>query len=352
MALSYAVRAVVNWPCVRASAPRSCSSCIAKLPARSSRLAWMAAFILAVKSLTSFLYFDSSFSSKVTFALTMAMLSFMCGTWSFISRMFCSRISSGSSATEMKKPKNERNIRCKRLHIGPPSAHIPNVGPGLAPAEADPRVGPTTAGCLLLTPRCRNGLFGREIGHGVGDLLLLLLLLELPAEESLFLLGHFVVVGLDARLHFVNPFLNLGLKLLVFLSLSGFLLLQSLLLQALVGIQGFVAPHRVLDHFLGLDPGGFQGQQERTPFDVTGKVANVLALEEINNFQNGKPVGRDGDFRRLIDLLEGSGMGYRTGELGLGCDTGGNFGDCLGRRLRRARLLRGSLVLALLWLVY
>jgi len=71
----------------------------------------MAAFTLAVKSLTSFLYLASSFSSKVTFALTMAILSFMRGTWSFMSRMFCSRISSGSSATEMKNPTNERIIR-------------------------------------------------------------------------------------------------------------------------------------------------------------------------------------------------------------------------------------------------
>ena len=77
----------------------------------------MAALILAVRSLMSFLYFASSFSSSVTFAFTMAMLSFMRGTWSFMSRMFCSRINSGFSATEMKNPKKERIMRESRLNI-------------------------------------------------------------------------------------------------------------------------------------------------------------------------------------------------------------------------------------------
>src|SRR5947209_15359600 len=78
----------------------------------------MAALTLEVRSATSLLYLASSRSSSVWFALTMAMLSFMRGTWSFMSRMFCSRISSGFSATEMKKPKNERIARLNRLHIG------------------------------------------------------------------------------------------------------------------------------------------------------------------------------------------------------------------------------------------
>ena len=58
-----------------------------------------------------------------------------------------------------------------------------------------------------------------------------------------------------------NPALNFGLQPLVFLRLLGFQLLQSSLLHGLVGVQGFVAPYRILDYFLGLYPGGFQGQQ-------------------------------------------------------------------------------------------
>ena len=65
----------------------------------------------------SFLYLASSFSSRVALALTMAMLSFIRGTWSFMSRMFCSRMSSGFSPTEMKNPTNERTMRDRRLHI-------------------------------------------------------------------------------------------------------------------------------------------------------------------------------------------------------------------------------------------
>src|SRR2546425_7875268 len=83
----------------------------------SSRLAWMAAFTLEVSSVTSFLYFWFSFSSSVTFAFTMAIDSFIFGTWSFRSRMFCSRISSGSSAAEIIQPNIERKTRFMRCHI-------------------------------------------------------------------------------------------------------------------------------------------------------------------------------------------------------------------------------------------
>jgi hypothetical protein len=58
---------------------------------------------LEVTSFSSDLYFASSFSSSVTLAFTIAILSFIRGTWSFMSRIFCSRINSGFSATEMKE---------------------------------------------------------------------------------------------------------------------------------------------------------------------------------------------------------------------------------------------------------
>src|SRR5260370_20167404 len=88
----------------------------------SSRLAWMAAFTLEVSSTTSFLYLRFSFSSSVTFAFTMAMDSFIFGTWSFRSRMFCSRMSSGSSAAEIIQPNIERKTRFMRCHMGESSS--------------------------------------------------------------------------------------------------------------------------------------------------------------------------------------------------------------------------------------
>src|SRR5215468_6246764 len=78
----------------------------------------MDAFTLAVRSLTSVVYFWFSFSRRVRFALTMAIDSFIRGTWSFRSRMFCSRISSGFSMPETKKPKKLRIARLKRFHMG------------------------------------------------------------------------------------------------------------------------------------------------------------------------------------------------------------------------------------------
>ena len=56
-ALSWAARAVPSC-CQRCGPARTsrCSSCTAKTPAMSSRLAWMAAFTLDARSATSDLY--------------------------------------------------------------------------------------------------------------------------------------------------------------------------------------------------------------------------------------------------------------------------------------------------------
>ena len=79
----------------------------------------MAAFTLAVRSLDlGCVYLAFSFSSRVRFARTMAIDSFIFGTWSFRSRMFCSRISSGSSMELTKKPKKLRIARLNRFHMG------------------------------------------------------------------------------------------------------------------------------------------------------------------------------------------------------------------------------------------
>ena len=120
MALSKACRAAISCCSLRLSADFTVWSCVAYVVAMSSRLAWMAAFTLEVSSATSFLYFWFSLSSSVTFAFTMAIDSFIFGTWSFRSRMFCSRISSGSSAAEIIQPNIERNARFMRCHIAKP----------------------------------------------------------------------------------------------------------------------------------------------------------------------------------------------------------------------------------------
>src|ERR1039457_557303 len=149
----------------------------------SSRLAWMAAFTLLVRSARSCLYLASSFSSRVELAFTMAMLSFMRGTWSFMSRMFCSRMSSGFSVLEMKNPKNERIMRDRRLNME--SILFPRlwvVGMGRR------RRSRGAAG--------RDRILGHKIGYGVRDLLFLFLLLQAPGKETLLLFSNLAGVGL------------------------------------------------------------------------------------------------------------------------------------------------------------
>src|SRR5258706_6525833 len=173
----------------------------------SSRLAWMAAFTLLVRSARSCLYLASSFSNSVELAFTMAMLSFMRGTWSFMSRMFCSRMSSGFSVLEMKNPKNERNARDRRLNIE--SILFPRLWVGGAGLRRRSR---GAAG--------RDRILCHKIGYGVRDLLFLFLLFQTPREEPLFLSGNLVVVGLHARAMFRGDTVHFGLYLLVFLDLT------------------------------------------------------------------------------------------------------------------------------------
>ena len=190
-------------PARRGAAPAARRSC---RRGRRGRPGWRPSPWRSGRS-RSALYLASSFSSSVTLALTMAMLSFIRGTWSFMSRMFCSRISSGSSATEMKNPKNERTIRDRRLNMTstPPSAATAGVSSGLALA---PRRG-----------RGGDRVFGHEIGYGVGDPLFLLLFLKPPAaERSLSLATSSLLACMRAR--FAEHAVRFRLDLLVFLGLA------------------------------------------------------------------------------------------------------------------------------------
>ena len=92
----------------------------------------------------------------------MAMLSFMRGTWSFMSRIFCCRIISGSSAAEMKKPTKDRTTLDNRCHINSSCSG--------------------TLRCLRWGRRRihiarRNGIFSDKITDRLGDLLFFLLFL-------------------------------------------------------------------------------------------------------------------------------------------------------------------------------
>src|SRR5215469_5367903 len=255
MALSNAARAVTSCPWVRASALLTCSNCAAKLPAISSRLAWMAAFTLAVRSATSFLYLASSRSSKGTLALTMAILSFMRGTWSFMSRMFCSRMSSGSSATEMKKPMNERITLLKRLHIKAPFALRP-----FSRFRRSIRCADDGAGC--------NRILADEIAYGISNLFFFLLLFQPPAEEFFFCLGHIVIVLLHFGALLGDQAIHVCLNLTVLFGLARLQIIERTLLDALVPIERTVTTDRILNYVFDVDAGGVQSYQHRGTLDV------------------------------------------------------------------------------------
>src|SRR5262252_1053962 len=132
---------------------------------------------------TSSWYLDSSRSSSVTLALTMAMLSFMRGTWSFMSRIFCCRMISGFSAVEIKNPTKERMTLFKRCHINAPF--------------------PLRLWALLGRSRrnaraCRDRVLRHKGRNRVKDLLFFLLFLQPPAEEAFFFARNVVIVALNS----------------------------------------------------------------------------------------------------------------------------------------------------------
>src|ERR1035438_2376466 len=153
----------------------------------------------------------------------MAILSFMRGTWSFMSRMFCSRMISGFSPMEMKRPTNDRTTRDNRLHIE--EAPFPRLLFGFRSRGRRSRV---TAG--------GDRIVRYEIRYGIRYLLFLFLLFQTPGEETFFFLGNLVVIGLNAGTVLGQDAVDFGLNLLIFLLLLSFQLVQGLLLDAFEGI--------------------------------------------------------------------------------------------------------------------
>src|SRR5689334_1592876 len=198
----------------------------------------------------------------------MAMLSFMRGTWSFISRMFCSRMISGFSAVEMKNPTKERMTLFKRCHINAPFvlrlwALLGRCG-GTARASGD-------------------RVFRHKRRNRVRDLFLFLLLLEPPAEEALFLFGDLVIVALDFFPLLRDVLIQFRLDLRVLLVGAGFKVSDGPLLNALVTIERLVAANGVLDHILDIHPGGVECHQNGRAFHVCSHGTDMFALEHIGN---------------------------------------------------------------------
>src|ERR1022692_2012032 len=264
----------------------------------SSRLAWIAVFTLAVRLATSFLYLASSLSNSVTLAFTMAMLSFIRGTWSFMSRIFCCKISSGSSATEMKKPTKDRTTRVNRCHINSSCSGMLR--------------------CLRWGRRIHiarsNRIFAGEIADRLGDLLFFLLFLQPPAGEAFFLPRNCFVVALDLRSLLGHIFIDLGLNLRVLLCLATFQFFGCALLHALVRVERAVAPNRILDDLLDVDARGVEGNQNRRSLHVRRQIPNALTLQHLRDLEDRISLRRRRNFRSLIDLVEGSWIGDRGGK--------------------------------------
>src|ERR1035438_9946410 len=267
----------------------------------SSRLFWIAVFTLAVRLATSSLYLASSLSSSVTLALTMAMLSFMRGTWSFMSRIFCWRIISGSSATEMKKPTKDRTTLLNRCHIKSSYSGTLRFRWGRRHTHS----------------ARRNGILTDKISDRFGDLLFFLLFLQPPAGEALFLPRNGFVVALDFRSLLGHILINLSLNLAVFFIFSRFQFVGRALLHALVGVKGAVAPNRVLDDVLNVHASSVERDQDRRLLHVRRQIANVLALQHLRDLEDRIALRCGRNFRRLIDILERSGIGDGSGKLRL-----------------------------------
>src|SRR4029077_2888794 len=275
----------------------------------------MADFTLAVRLATSSWYLDSSRSSNVTLALTMAMLSFIRGTWSFMSRIFCSRMISGFSAVEMKKPTKERMSLVKRCHIN---------APFLLRLWAWFRCGRSRA--------CAGGnwVLGNKGRNRVRNLFLFLLFFQPPAEEALFLLCDLIIVALNFGPLRGDVFIELGLDLRVLLVLARFQVGDGAFLDPLVTVKRLVTPDGILDHVFNVNPGSVERHQDGRALYVGGHGTDVLALEHLRHLHDGIALRRGRNLGRLVDFVKGTGVGDGTGELWLGGHAGGDLGHGLG----------------------
>src|SRR5216683_3254021 len=142
-----------------------------------------------------------------------------------MSRMFCCRISSGSSATEIKKPTNERITLLSRCHINSSwSGPLRLLGYWRL--------------CVHIARR--NRIFADKIPYRICDFLFFLLFLQPPAGKTFLLAGYRVTVALDLGPLLGHVLINLGLNLAVLGGLFRFELFDGALLYTFVGVQGTV----------------------------------------------------------------------------------------------------------------
>src|ERR1700730_13520054 len=283
----------------------------------SSRLAWIAVFTLAVRLATSSLYFASSLSSSVTLAFTMAILSFIRGTWSFMSRIFCWRISSGSSDAEMKKPMKDRTTLVNRCHINSSSSGTLRW---------------LRWGRRFVHIARRNWIFGDKIADRVGDLLFFLLFLQPPTGKAFFFPRYLFIIALDLRSLLGYILINLRLDLTVLFILACFQFFGSALLHPLVAVQRAIAPNRIVDDLLNVHARRVERHQNRRLLYVRRQIAKVLALQHVGDLEDRIALRGGRDFRRLVDLLERSGIRDRSSKFRLR----GYAGRDVSHALRRA----------------
>src|SRR5260370_8338528 len=119
------------------------------------------------------------------------------------------------------------------------------------------------------------------MGYGMGDFLVLLLVLKAPTEEAFFFFPDGVAIGLDTSAMLGGEAVELLLDLAI---LFGLLLLQvfhRFLLHALKCIESAVAADGILNDVLQLDAGGVQGEENGAAFDVRVAAAEVIALQHV-----------------------------------------------------------------------
>src|SRR5713101_3189191 len=153
--------------------------------------------------------------------------------------MFCCRMSSGSSATEIKKPINERITLLSRCHINS-SWSRPLLPLGYW------RLWVNIAG--------RNRIFCDKISDRVRDFLFFLLFLQPPAGKTFLLPRYCVTVALDFGPLLGHVLINLCLDLAVLGRFLRFEFFDGALLHPLVGVQCAVPPNCILNNFLYLHP--------------------------------------------------------------------------------------------------
>src|SRR5437016_10258000 len=162
--------------------------------------------------------------------------------------MFCCRMSSGSSATEIKKPINERITLLSRCHIN-------SSWSGPLRLFGYWRLCVNIAG--------RNRIFADKISDRVCDFLFFLLFLQPPASKTFLLPRYCVAIALDFGSLLGHVLINLRLDLAVLGRLLRFEFFDGALLYSLVGVQRAVPPNCILNNFLHVHARSVERNQDR-----------------------------------------------------------------------------------------